>query len=465
MNILNSVLKSLKNKQNIFLTGGAGVGKTTLTRELIELYIQDAKKVAKLASTGMAATLINGQTLHSFLDLGIASDVDDLERNGKFEIKKKIKKLIASIELLVIDEISMVSDTLFEMIELRLTQAEFQGVLLVVGDFLQLPPVVRGSSEVHFAFESEAWERFAFKKVELTHIYRTDDIRFIELLGSVREGFVDEAVHNHLNEFIKPLSEDLSEFTYLFGKNVSAQMHNKAQLEFVEGELFVKEAQIIKHKKDSKDSDIQRFMNDARIEKELELKMGVPVLFTRNSWNYFNGERGKVVNVDATYVYVQKSDGVIIKLESVAQSKTMWREKTVNKKKEMVEDELFSVYQFPIKLAYAITIHKSQGMSIEDLIIQTNEIFAPSQFYVALSRCSKPERLTLIAPSKQWHSIVYVDDKALEFVKDNKAIIEPIEKEKLKYDLDDLKMAIFNREINFYNMLPLKKNYCKIQKI
>lgn len=416
MNILNTILTDLKNNKNIFLTGGAGVGKTTLTRQIIESYTQESKKVAKLASTGMAATLIDGQTLHSFLDLGIASDIDDLERNAKYEIKKKVKKLIHEMHLIVIDEISMVSDALFEMIELRLSQAGFNGQVLLVGDFLQLPPVVRGSAEVKFAFQSDAWERFEFKKIELTHIYRTDDVRFIELLGEVRRGFVDEDVHNHLNEYIKPLPEDLSEFTFLFGKNISAQQHNKAQLDFVDGDKFVKEAQVIKHLKTSKDAEIERFMDDARIDKELELKIGVPVLFTRNSWNYFNGERGVVVNVDATYIYVQKSDGVIIKLESVAQSKSVWKSKTIKGKQEMVEDELFSIYQYPIKLAYAITIHKSQGMSIEDLIIQTNEIFAPSQFYVALSRSSKPTRLNLIAPTRQWHSIVYVDAKALEFV-------------------------------------------------
>jgi len=417
MDILNDVLNELKSNENIFLTGGAGVGKTTITRQIIQAYMDDSKKVAKLASTGMAATLIDGQTLHSFLDLGICDSIEALERDSKFLIKKKTKKLIESMDLVVIDEISMVSDALFEMIELRLSQADFRGSLLVVGDFLQLPPVVRGGGEVKFAFESDAWTNFEFQKIELTHIYRTDDVRFIELLGDIRRGFVDENVHNHLNEFIKPIPEDLSEFTYLFGKNNSASRHNKAQLDFVEGDLFVKEARVIKHLKTSKDSDIERFMNDARIDKELELKIGVPVLFTRNSWNYFNGERGVVVNVDATYIYVQKADGVIIKLESVAQSKSVWKQKTVNKKIEMVEDELFSVHQYPIKLAYAITIHKSQGMSIEDLIIQTNEIFAPSQFYVALSRSSKPTRLNLIAPAKQWHNIVYVDNKALEFVK------------------------------------------------
>ncbi|NOR58860.1 MAG: AAA family ATPase [Sulfurimonas sp.] len=417
MNYLEEISKKLLSKQNVFLTGGAGVGKTTITREVIEHFESEAKKVAKLASTGMAATLIDGQTLHSFLDLGIASDIQALEISGRLDIKKKTKKLISSMHLIVIDEISMVSDTLLEMIQLRLQQSEYKGTLLVVGDFLQLPPVVRGSAEVKFAFESVAWNEFEFEKVELTHIYRTDDKRFIELLGSVRSGLVNEEVHNHLNEYIKPLPQDLSEFTFLFGKNHSASRHNKSQLEHIDNELFVKEAQIIKHSNSVKDVEIERFMNDSRIDKELELKIGAPVLFTRNSWNYFNGERGVVINVDASYVYVQKSDAKVVKLEAVAQSKAKWSEKSVNGKKEMVEVAQLSVYQFPIKLAFAITIHKSQGMSIEDLIIETNEIFAPSQFYVALSRSSNPKRLNLIAPACQWHQIVFVNNKALGFVK------------------------------------------------
>jgi len=420
MNYLKTIVEKLNSKQNIFLTGGAGVGKTTITRDVIKQYEEDAKKVAKLASTGMAATLINGQTLHSFLDLGIAGDLEELERNGKLEIKKKTKKLLSSMDLIVIDEISMVSDTLLEMIRLRLSQADFRGSLLVVGDFLQLPPVVRGYAEVKFAFESPSWKKLDFETIELTHVYRTDDKHFIELLGSVRDGYVNENIHNNLNEFIKPLPEDLSEFTFLFGKNISASMHNKNQLDFVDSELFVKEAQIVKHLKSAKEIEIERFIADARIEKALELKIGVPVLFTRNAWNYFNGERGIVVNVDSSFVYVQKSDGVVVKLETISQSKSMWKEKSVGGKKEMIEESVFSVYQYPIKLAYAITIHKSQGMSIEDLIIETNEIFAPSQFYVAISRSSNPKRLNLIAPRRQWREIVFVNNKALEFVRMDK---------------------------------------------
>ena len=417
MNYLSVTIDKLKLFKNVFLTGGAGVGKTTITRDVIKTYEEESKKVAKLASTGMAATLIGGQTLHSFFDLGIASDIQELEKNGKLEVKKKIKKLIASIDLVVIDEISMVSDKLFDMIKLRLEQSDFKGSVLVVGDFLQLPPVVRGNGEVRFAFESESWSEFEFETIELTHIYRTDDQKFIELLHHVRYGFIDEDIHNHLNEYIKPLGDDLSEFTFLFGKNHSASLHNKEQLKHIDEEAFVKEVQIIKHLKTVNDNEIERYMTDARIEKELELKIGAPVLFTRNSWNYFNGERGVIVNKDATYVFVQKKDGIIVKLESVAQSKSMWKEKTVDGKKEMVEENLFTLYQYPIKLAFAITIHKSQGMSIEDLIIETNEIFAPSQFYVALSRSSNPSRLNLIAPRCQWYELAFVNHKAAAFVK------------------------------------------------
>jgi len=417
MNHLDITFNKLLKKRNVFLTGGAGVGKTTITREIIKLYEQEAKKVAKLASTGMAATLIGGQTLHSFLDLGISNSLQELQESKKYEIKKKIKKLISAMDLIVIDEISMVSDTLFEMIRFRLTQAGFSGSLLVVGDFLQLPPVVKGYGDVRFAFESDAWDEFDFHKIELTHIYRTDDKHFIKLLHSVRFGFVDEDVHNTLNEYIKPLPNDLSDFTFLFGRNDSSAKHNKAQLSFIDNELFIKEARVIKHLKSVKENEIEKFINDSRIEKELALKVGVPVLFSRNSWNYFNGERGVVVNIDNDFVYVQKSDGKVIKLEAVAQDKTLWKEKIVDGKKEMVEETMFSVYQFPIKLAFAITIHKSQGMSIEDLIIETNEIFAPSQFYVALSRSANPTRLNLIAPKRQWHQLAFVHKKALDFVK------------------------------------------------
>jgi ATP-dependent DNA helicase PIF1 len=412
----SDIVARLMKHQNVFLTGGAGVGKTTLTRAVIAAYEAEGKKVAKLASTGMAATLIGGQTLHSFLDLGIASNQQELEQRGKLEPKKKTKKLIRSMALIVIDEISMVSAELLDMIRLRLLQAEYEGPVLAVGDFLQLPPVVRGWNPVTFAFEAVSWQKFGFETVLLETIHRTSDEGFIRLLHAVRFGHLEERDVEALDALVKPVSEDISSFTVLFGKNASAQQHNRFQLAQLEGDLFAFETEVVRHEKTVSDQVVGRFMEDARIPPVLELKIGTPVLFTRNAWNYFNGERGRVIRIDNGVVYVRKADGCVVKLERVATPKTQWKERTVAGHREMAEVVQFTLYQFPIAPAFGITIHKSQGMSIEDLIIETNEIFAPSQFYVALSRAVSPHRLTLIAPKRGWRQLAFVHRKAADFM-------------------------------------------------
>ena len=416
---LETITTLLDAKNNLFLTGGAGTGKTTLTKEVIIHYQDLGKKVAKLASTGMAATLIGGQTLHSFFDLGIADSIEDLEQKGKLELKKKVKKLIASMALIIIDEVSMVSAPLFEMIRLRLLQSDFKGTLLVVGDFLQLPPVVKGYGELYFAFESDAWQAFEFKTITLTINHRSEDRDFIEVLNKVRFGEVGDAEHYYLHHLIKPTGEDLSDYTFLYGKNHSSAKHNIKQLAFIENEEITYASQVIIHDKKTTDQEVSRFLQDARIEPQLRLKVGAPVLFTRNAWNYFNGERGRVIRLSEMHVYVEKSDGMVVKLERVSMDKTQWKEQTIEGHKEMVEVAKFSVHQFSIVLAFAITIHKSQGMSIQDLIIETTEIFAPSQFYVALSRATSPQRLILKQPTTNWCNLAFVNPKALQFVQES----------------------------------------------
>ncbi|NOQ29921.1 MAG: AAA family ATPase [Helicobacteraceae bacterium] len=411
----SKIVELIDDKQNIFLSGGAGVGKSTLTNEIIAHYKSEAKRVASLASTGMAATLIEGQTLHSFFDLGICSSMEELEKRGKSNLKKKSKKLISSMSLIIIDEISMVSSEVFDLIRFRLLQAEFSGSLMVVGDFLQLPPVVRGAA-LNFAFESESWTKFEFETILLTHIYRTSDQEFIELLNNVRFGTVFENEVTLLSSFIKPFGEDLSKFTFLFGKNISAQMHNKAQLEFIQNDKFLCLAEVVKHNTKLQDKDVSKFMVDSRVEESLELKVGAPVLFTKNSWNYFNGEKGTITKIADKEVFVLKADGSVVKIEQVAYDKTKWDEKKIDGKLETVEVKELSVFQYPIALAFAITIHKSQGMSIDNLIIETNEIFAPSQFYVAISRTINPVNLTLIAPKRSWQSLCFVNQKAFNYV-------------------------------------------------
>ena len=402
---------SILERSNLFITGGAGSGKTTLTRAVIDAYQKEGKNVARLASTGMAATLIGGQTLHSFFDLGIANSQEELERNGKLEPAKKIIKLIRSMQLIVIDEISMVSAPLLDMIRLRLLQAEFGGRIIVVGDFLQLPPVTRGNEPIYFAFESPSWERMGFETLHLEGSYRTHEAEFLELLEKVRHACLDEAAHEALEALVKPLVEDMSTMTLLFGKNISAQNHNRSQLEHLHGEMVEVETYVTIHDKKIQDRDVERFMIESRIEPALSLKVGAPILFTRNAWNYYNGERGRITSIEEDVIWVKKEGGQSVKVERVDTIKTRW----VEKANTLSEEKLITLSQFPLTLAFAITIHKSQGMSLADYVIETNEIFAPSQFYVALSRSVSAHRVTLIRPNRGWEKLCFVHPKAKWF--------------------------------------------------
>ena len=402
---------SILERSNLFITGGAGSGKTTLTRAVIDAYQKEGKNVARLASTGMAATLIGGQTLHSFFDLGIANSQEELERNGKLEPAKKIIKLIRSMQLIVIDEISMVSAPLLDMIRLRLLQAEFGGRIIVVGDFLQLPPVTRGNEPIYFAFESPSWERMGFETLHLEGSYRTHEAEFLELLEKVRHACLDEAAHEALEALVKPLAEDMSTMTLLFGKNISAQNHNRSQLEHLHGEMVEVETYVTIHDKKIQDRDVERFMIESRIEPALSLKVGAPILFTRNAWNYYNGERGRITSIEEDVIWVKKEGGQSVKVERVDTIKTRW----VEKANTLSEEKLITLSQFPLTLAFAITIHKSQGMSLADYVIETNEIFAPSQFYVALSRSVSAHRVTLRRPNRGWEKLCFVHPKAKWF--------------------------------------------------
>lgn len=408
--MLEKVLDVLE-RSHLFITGGAGSGKTTLTRGMVEHLQKEGKQVARLASTGMAATLIGGQTLHSFFELGISNSVEELERSGKLEPSKKVLKLIRAMHCIVIDEISMVSASLLDMIRLRLLQAEFSGRLIVVGDFLQLPPVTRGNEPIRFAFESASWERFGFETIHLRGSYRTCEAEFLSLLESVRHARIDERASAALDALVRPLGEDLSTLTLLFGKNGSAQNHNRSQLSHLHGETVELETYVTLHDPRMQERDVERFMDESRIERILALKVGAPVLFTRNAWNYYNGERGRITGIEDEVIWVKKEGGVSVKVERVSTTKTRW----IEKNKELIEENLITLSQFPLTLAFAITIHKSQGMSLSDYVIETNEIFAPSQFYVALSRSISAHRVTLIRPNRGWEKLCFVHPKAKGF--------------------------------------------------
>ena len=250
MKSLESVCKLLKNR-NVFLTGGAGVGKSYMTSQIIEHYKSQEKNVVTLGSTGVSAVAIGGVTVHSFFAFGISNSFEELEINDKKAKHRlnELKKIIAITDLIIIDEISMVSTSLLDMIAYRLENMGYSGKILFVGDFFQLPPVVKYAPRIGlfedllYAFESSAWGNFAPVLVELTQMHRTDDAYFTQILSKIRQGICDSEVL----EYLKSLqSNDTNpRATYLFGRNNEVEHMNHQKLQ----ELPSKEVMLVANHK------------------------------------------------------------------------------------------------------------------------------------------------------------------------------------------------------------------------
>ncbi len=417
------VLEALKHS-NVFLTGGAGVGKSYITNEVIEDYRKRDKQVVALGSTGVSAVNIGGFTIHSFFVFGIASNFEELDRGDKKSKKRlsDLKKVLKSTDLIVVDEISMVSTNLLDMIAYRLNNYGYLGKVLFVGDFFQLPPIQkRGSSgdvfgEKLYAFESMAWERFSLMVIELTNMKRTTDAEFTHILSKVRRGDCDEEVVNYMTKLWNNDSLD-SNATYLFGRNLEVEQTNRAKLNELETEETILFANVelfgnVYEKK------LDSWKNMLPISELLTLKEGVPILFTVNKWGKFvNGERGILRKIEDDHLIVEKDDAFI----RVERHDFDLVDMLVKDDGNIETISLATLSQFPLKLAYAVTIHKSQGMSINNLVCNVNNIFAPSQFYVAISRAVNPKNLRLDFSkgdlAQYLQRVVKVDNRVIEYYK------------------------------------------------
>jgi len=394
-------VKKLLETRNLLLTGGGGVGKSYLTTELISNLRRDAKQVVVLGSTGVSAVNVNGHTIHSFFCFGISNNLEEMKKNDKYTKKrvKELNKILYTADLLVIDEISMVSSDLMEMILYRLKSGSFDGRLLFVGDFFQLPPVksraqrddsLFGNRE--FAFESDAWEFFEPYVVELTRTKRTQDEEFFYILGRIRRGELDNEVGFYLEKLREHLHIKDESPTILYGRNREADIVNLERLEELKSEPIVLKAKEKVHFPSLHVKRIETWKKSLPVPAELTLKVGASVLFCTNKWgSYYNGERGEVIKLDEEEVVVEKANGKVVKVKRAEY--TLSESITLNDKIE--EKPLVTLEQFPLKLAYAITIHKSQGMSIDSLVCNIDNIFEKSQFYVAISRAKDPKKLLL----------------------------------------------------------------------
>ena len=419
----------LLKTNNVFLTGGAGVGKSYTTKKIVQEYILNKKNVITLGSTGVSAVNVAGQTIHSFFIFGISSNFEELEINDRYNRSriKELNKILSKLDLLVIDEISMVSASMMDMILYRLRNGNFKGKLLVVGDFFQLPPIIKNSSASIFddsiyAFEASSWEYFDFKVVELKEVKRTNDKEFMQVLNKIRVGEVDREVI----EYLEGLREYkvLDEPSVLFGTNKEATKLNYLKLNSLpQKEVVIKS---IKRKKDKNLSDkrIQSWINSLPVEEDLVLKEGAKVLFTTNKWgSYHNGQRAIVEHIEEDHIVVSLlSNGKLIKVDRFEFEMS----RSVIKDDKIENEVLYTLKQFPLRLCYAITIHKSQGMGIEELVCNVDNIFATSQFYVALSRSTNPKKLMIEYSRSDFETylkkVIKVSENVLKFYDKTKPI-------------------------------------------
>ena len=398
MTLLNRVLQYLES-DNVFLTGGAGVGKSYLTKQIIDDYNSNYRGVVVLGSTGISAVNVGGQTIHSFFSFGIASNFEELEsfdRYNKHRLKE-LAKILKSTDLLIIDEISMVSADLMDMILYRLRNAKYSGNILVVGDFYQLPPIQKGMSnsifgENVYAFQSSSWEHFDFLTLELTKIKRTSNEEFMKILEKIRVGEIDEECLVYLHNLKDREFEQNSNATILYGRNYEADILNQKKVAEVKREEYDLPAVVEIKDKKLNEKRISSWKKSLPIIENLKLKEGIPVIFTTNKWgSYHNGEKAIVEHIDEDSIVVEKNG----KLVKVDRFEFELNRSMVDDKGNLDSEVLCSLKQFPLRPAYAITIHKSQGMSLNRLICNVDHIFADSQFYVALSRAVDPQELKI----------------------------------------------------------------------
>ncbi|CAM4045818.1 AAA family ATPase [Campylobacter armoricus] len=441
--ILDKLINFLKDS-NVFLSGSAGVGKTFLTMELIKSYRKQGKVVVVLGSSALSAFNIGGATLHSFFAFKRCQNYDELyyeDRKQKDKLEK-IKRILEQCDLLIIDEISMVSASLMEMVYYRLTRSNFNGKVLLVGDFFQLPPVVNYKEKQFqntlfqntlYAFSSQAWKDLKFINLQLNITKRTLDKQFYEYLFFIRTGRINQEILIFFKKMLidsKNLLNYMDEYILLCATNRKTNFINEEKLSLLKNKEMIFKSKSEKLDQFLDDNNLRQWIKGLNSLEELKLKIGAKIIFCVNNKeeNYYNGEQGIVLDFikdeNQEIILIEKSNGERIKLKAYEFALEEY---------ELGNDEKIEVkikakfIQFPIKLAYAITIHKSQGMSIDKLICDIDGIFEKGQLYVCLSRAINPCNLKIVYNYKipfedYFLRILKVDKEVKQFYLEEKFI-------------------------------------------
>ncbi len=438
--------------RSVFLTGKAGTGKTTFLNDFVK---KTRKKHIVVAPTGIAAINAGGVTIHSMfglplrtflpttdrIDSNIANNIADLMPHFKY--RKDKLKLLRELEIIIIDEVSMLRADVLDMMDfslrsVRRNQQRFGGVqMLFIGDLYQLPPVVRDEHVLKmcynspFFFESHALKEVPLITLELTTVYRQTDEKFLDILNAIRNGDSRSIDFEALNKRYIPNFQPEESYVYLTSHNRMADEINQKKLAELPGKSVIYKAEI------SGNFSENQYPN----EESLELKPGAQVMFIRNDASgerrYFNGKLAEIISLDEKEVTVL-IDG---DTEPYKLKKETWDQKkySLDAEKNISEDILGSFVQYPIRLAWAVTIHKSQGLTFDRLIIDAGNSFASGQVYVALSRCRTLEGIIL--KSKITPEAIFADSRVAKFQDEthaNDRIAEILNSEKYDYNIQKI---------------------------
>jgi hypothetical protein len=380
-------LDILKLGYNVFLTGPAGSGKTHLLNKYINFLKDNYVDVGITASTGIAATHMGGTTIHSWTGMGIKDSLNsgDLE---ELKTRRYLQDRFNRTQVLVIDEVSMLHHFRLDLIDeicrhMKNKDEPFGGMQVILcGDFFQLPPIARfGEPDAKFAYESEVWQSANFKICYLEEQHRQTDSAFLKVLNEIRGNRLSEEGMKHLKGRHNKKNEKGIEPTRLHTHNIDVDLINQRELEKLHGQQ--REFQM-----DSKGRKplVESLIKSCLAPEVLKLKVGAKVMFVKNNFEegYVNGTLGKVVAFDYDGPIVQTTYGKNIHVKTAD-----WAIEEDGKAKATIS-------QYPLRLAWAITVHKSQGMSLDAIEVDLSKSFERGMGYVALSRVRSLEGLTLL---------------------------------------------------------------------
>jgi GTPase SAR1 family protein/DNA-binding CsgD family transcriptional regulator len=401
-------LEILKMGYNCYITGPAGSGKTHLLNEYIKFLRQNNVPVGITASTGIAATHMGGTTIHSWSGLGIRDELSvyDLE---EMETKKYLYDRFKETEVLIIDEISMLHHFRLDLIEkiarhLKRSSLPFGGMQIILcGDFFQLPPVTRmGEKESFFSFKSETWKLLNLKICYLEEQYRQKDNKIIKILNDIRKNSMSEESMNNLKSRHNIMLALGIEPTKLHTHNIDVDSINNTELDKISGQLYA-----FNMESHGRGPLVEILKKGCMAPDCLRLKVGAKVMFVKNNFEegYANGTLGKVISCSYDGPRVMLTSGKVIEVK-----KSEWMIEEEGKKKALIE-------QFPLRLAWAITVHKSQGMSLDAVEVDLSKSFEKGMGYVALSRVRTLDGLKLIGLNE---NALQVRGDVIEFDEDLK---------------------------------------------